>query len=103
MEEVIVCFRLESQSIGALREAAYRLIGKASCQIESFDGVHTCRLIPTKSTRRPEADLRGYFLDLVTDENLREKLRQETSATRDLIVALAFGALVDYADPTETE
>jgi hypothetical protein len=37
--------------------------------------------------------LRAHFLDLVTDENLREKIAAETSGVRDVILALAFGAL----------
>lgn len=103
MEEIAVTFRGESQSIGPLREAAYRLIGKASCHIETLDGVHTCTLTPTKGARPPESDLRGRFLDLVTDENLREKLRIETAPTRDLIVALAFGALAEDAASASVE
>jgi hypothetical protein len=46
--------------------------------------------------------LRVHFLDLVTDENLREKIAAETNGVRDVILALAFGALAakpDYADP----
>jgi hypothetical protein len=38
-------------------------------------------------------ELRCHFLDLVTDENLREKIASETAKTRDVILALAFGAL----------
>jgi hypothetical protein len=37
--------------------------------------------------------LREHFLDLVTDENLREKVAAETSGVRDVILALAFGTL----------
>ena len=99
MEHVTITFRGESQSIGALREAAYRLIGKASCKIDSEGGVHVCVVSPAKNARLPESDLRARFLDLVTDENLREKLQTETAPTRNLILALAFGALVEDAGP----
>jgi His-Xaa-Ser system protein HxsD len=88
--EIIVEFGA-SQSISALREAAYRLIGKASCLIDTVGDRHICRLIP-KGERADEA-IRTRFLDLVTDENLREKVTAETSPIRDVIVALAFGAL----------
>jgi len=37
--------------------------------------------------------IRARFLDLVTDENLREKVAAETVGVRDVILALAFGAL----------
>ncbi len=97
MEDVVVTFAEGGQSLGALREAAYRLIGRASCLIESSDGVHSCRLTGASGAFSTEADLRARFLDLVTDENLREKLRAETSGTRDLILALAFGALAEAA------
>ena len=79
------------QSIGALREAAYRLIGEASCLIDTVGDRHICRLTP-KGAQADEA-IRTRFLDLVTDENLREKVTAETSPIRDVIVALAFGAL----------
>ncbi len=95
MDEIVVSFREGSQNLGALREAAYRLIGEASCHIETADGFHNCRLTLSNRKRSTLFDLRARFLDLVTDENLREKLRAETSKTRDLIVALAFGALAE--------
>jgi hypothetical protein len=48
-----------------------------------------------KKALASEADevLRARFLDLVTDENLREKVAAETAGVRDVILALAFGAL----------
>jgi His-Xaa-Ser system protein HxsD len=90
--DVTVEFTPETQSLGALQEAAYRLIGQATCQIEQVGGRFHCRLHSAKGDF-PAADLQAKFLDLVTDENLREKLGRETGRTRDVIVALAFGAL----------
>ena len=37
------------QSLGALPEAAYRIIGHASCQIESTDDRFRCRLMSKKT------------------------------------------------------
>jgi His-Xaa-Ser system protein HxsD len=82
-----------SQSAGALREAAYRLIGDASCQIEQVEGRHICRIFPKRATTSREDDLRFKFLDFVTDANLREKIDTETAGLRNVIVALAFGAI----------
>jgi His-Xaa-Ser system protein HxsD len=84
-----------SQSIGALREAAYRLIGEASCLIDTVDARHLCRLTPKKALagEMDQEAIRARFLDLVTDENLREKVAAETVGVRDVILALAFGAL----------
>jgi His-Xaa-Ser system protein HxsD len=90
-------FAKKDQSLGALREAAYRLIGEASCQIGSTDHAYVCRIEPASQNKRSEADLRARFLDLVTDENLRDKLATETGRARDLIMALAFGALANEA------
>jgi His-Xaa-Ser system protein HxsD len=98
MAGVVVEFTAESQSIAALREAAYRLIGQATCQIETQDGVHHCSLEAAPKSRIGEADLRARFLDLVTDENLREQIAAATEPTRNLILALAFGALAKAED-----
>jgi His-Xaa-Ser system protein HxsD len=99
VSEVIVEFG-SSQSIGALREAAYRLIGEASCQIDTVDARHTCRLTPKTAMAGgvDEEAIRTRFLDLVTDENLREKIAAETAGVRDVIIALAFGALARERD-----
>jgi hypothetical protein len=98
LSEVIVEFDRSTQVIGPLREAAYRLIGIASCAIEGNETTLVCRLSTSEggsSRKLTSADLRQLFLDFVTDENLREKVAKETSATRDLILALAFGALAN--------
>jgi hypothetical protein len=78
MAELVVEFDRSTQRLGALREAAYRLIGEASCQIESVGNRYRCRLIPKGgAAASDEALLRNKFLDLVTDENLREKIAAE--------------------------
>ena len=94
MADIIVEFG-SSQSIGALREAAYRLIGEASCLIDTVDARHVCRLTPKKALagEMDQEAIRARFLNLVTDENLREKVAAETVGVRDVILALAFGAL----------
>jgi hypothetical protein len=40
-----------------------------------------------------EGAIRARFFDLVTEENLREKVAAETAGVRNVIVALAFGAV----------
>jgi His-Xaa-Ser system protein HxsD len=94
MTEIVVEFDRSTQSLGALREAAYRMIEEASCQIDAAGDRYRCRLTPKPGRNlMTEAGLREHFLDLVTDENLREKVAAETSGVRDVILALAFGAL----------
>ena len=92
VSDVIVDFSASSQSLGALQEAAYRLIGRASSHIDQADGRYVCRLSPAQPQFQGD-ELRSHFLNLVTDENLREKVRIETDRLRDVIVALAFGSL----------
>jgi His-Xaa-Ser system protein HxsD len=96
--DIIIEFSKRDQKLGALQEAAYRLIGDGSCQIQSTDEAYVCQLVPAGSRRQVAIDLRARFLDLVTDENLREKIAAQTEPTRNLILALAFGALVNEAD-----
>jgi His-Xaa-Ser system protein HxsD len=98
MAEVVFEFAAGGQSIAALREAAYRLIGQATCQIETDEGVHRCRLEVVPKSRLGDAELRVRFLDLVTDENLREQIAAATEPTRNVILALAFGALAKAED-----
>jgi His-Xaa-Ser system protein HxsD len=94
MSDIVVDFCSSTQSFGALQEAAYRLIGQAACRIDEADGRYVCWLSPSQSQLKGD-ELRAYFLNLVTDENLREKVRRETDRLRDVIVALAFGSLAE--------
>ena len=91
MSDIVVDFSASMQSLGALQEAAYRLIGQAACQIDEANGRYICRLSPSQPQLAAD-ELRTHFLNLVTDENLREKVRKETERLRDVIVALAFGS-----------
>ena len=84
------------QNIGPLREAAYRLIGVASCVIETTADHYVVRLELNDAgtdQRSSGQDARMRFIDLVTDENLREKIAAETTGVRNVILALAFGAM----------
>jgi His-Xaa-Ser system protein HxsD len=95
-ENVIVGFKADAQDRAALDAAAYRLIGTASCHIEMVGDSWICELTsnpPSPAVSSLSADeLRARFLDLVTDENLRERIAGRTERIRDVILALAFGA-----------
>jgi His-Xaa-Ser system protein HxsD len=91
--ELVVSFDCATQELGPLREAAYRLIGTASYQVERINDRYDCRLQWADGKIADADGLRLRFLDLVTDENLRAKLARETEPTRNLILALAFGAI----------
>lgn len=94
MSDVVVDFSASIQSLGALQEAAYRLIGQAACQIDEANGRYVCRLSPSRPNCQGD-ELRTYFLNLVTEENLRAKVSRDTDRLRDVIVALAFGSLAE--------
>ena len=96
--EINVDFDSTTHSLSALNAAAYRLVGTAACQIDKSSARYICRLTPT-SEIEPE-NLRLRFLELVTDENVRESLRAKTEPVRNLILSLAFGSLA--AQPKET-
>lgn len=101
MPETLVEFDRSIQSIGPLREAAYRLIGLASCKLETAGDHYVCRLLLNDGPGGRdlgEQGLRQRFIDLVTDENLREKVSNETGNVRNVILALAFGALAEQGD-----
>jgi His-Xaa-Ser system protein HxsD len=86
-----------TQSLDALRAAAYRLIGSATCEIAEVDGRFICNLTASskgqKSRYQDRESLRTDFLDLVTDENLRERVAARTDGVRNVILSLAFGHL----------
>jgi His-Xaa-Ser system protein HxsD len=92
--DIVLDFSASLQSLGALQEAAYRLIGQAACLIDEANGRYVCRLSPSQPQLQGD-ELRIHFLNLVTDENLREKVNRETGRLRDVIVALAFGSLAE--------
>jgi His-Xaa-Ser system protein HxsD len=102
MTEILIKFDRSTQGISALREAAYRIVREASCQIDAAGVGYLCRLTPKPGLGPTGGEgLRARFLDLVTDENLREQVAAQTSGVRDVILALAFGALVTVQQDAE--
>jgi len=92
MATVDVEFDETAYSLECLHAAAYRMIGTVSCQIEQAGSKYLCRLTPS-ATDTDIAALQLRFIDLVTDESLREHLSAKTEPYRNLILSLAFGAL----------
>lgn len=89
--EISLDFDGETQSLSALQAAAYRLIGTAHCDISAREGGYRCRLKPVRPA--DAESVRAYFLDCVTDENVRASLRERTDPIRNVILSLAFGSL----------
>ena len=95
--DLVVEFSTSVQSLVALQAAAYRLIGSATCKIDQVADRFVCHLTPVKNPAKkklsdPES-LKTHFLDLVTDENLRERIASQTEGMRNVILSLAFGSL----------
>jgi His-Xaa-Ser system protein HxsD len=90
---IVVEFDETVQSLDALNAAAYRLLDVANCVVEKRNGKFFCQLCPKQASADGDA-IRLRFLDSVTDENLRESLAVKTEPVRNLILSLAFGALV---------
>ena len=87
-------FSVQTQSLDALHAAAYRLIGTAHCQIDRRGDLFVCRLTALSNGKGSDLDdVRDRFLDLVADENLRERIAVKTAPVRNLILSLAFGSL----------
>lgn len=94
MTEVCLTFALEAQPEAPLRQAAYRMAGVAGCQIDIVEGRWSCCLTASPPGSLLPEVLRDRFLAVLNDENLREQIEERTGRLRDVIVALAFGALV---------
>ncbi len=103
--EVAVDFDARIQSLSALDAAAYRLIGTATCQVERAGDRYVCRLVssanPLKRAALSSDELKERFLNLVADENLRSRVAERTEGVRNVILALAFGALTANQNDAE--
>lgn len=72
----------------------YRLIGTATCQVDRAGDRYVCRLVSAQKGAVLSSDeLKERFLHLVADENLRARVAEKTEGVRNVILALAFGAL----------
>lgn len=84
-----VSFDAEAYSIDAVQRAAYRLSDRISCEISSSDGlieVEVTALEDSSDLALIVGELRNEALDQV----LRERIREETTDVRNLVLALAF-------------
>jgi len=94
-------FSAAAQNLPALQAAAYRLIGAATCQIDRTADRWVCKLTSISGSKKLPQDteaLKNRFLDLVADENLRERIAARTDGIRNVILTLAFGSLVDTSN-----
>lgn len=92
-EGLALDFSAECQSLEGLEETIYRVSNKVSCRVERTTDGYRCILYPKASTCCDLAIIRNEFLDILADNNLRERIERKVGPTRQLILALAFGAL----------
>jgi len=65
--------------------------------IDDSEEFYLCTLERKPGVHMDLSELRTCFCDYVIDENLRAQISSETETLRNVIIALAFGAL--SADP----
>ena len=90
---IVLSFDRGAQPEAPLRAAADRMAGIAACQIDVHEGRWACTFNIEAQEAAQLAAVRERFLAILNDENLREQIEQRTAPARDVIVALAFGAL----------
>jgi His-Xaa-Ser system protein HxsD len=89
MIEPALSFDRSAASLDAVQRAVYRLSDRLSCDISEKNGLTEVLVHPVDA----EADIGSLLGDLrneVLDQALRERIRAETSAVRNLVLALAF-------------
>ena len=82
-----LAFELASHSIDAVQRAAYRFSDRLSISTKTDDTLIHCTLFAVGGLA---GSLINEFRIEVLDQVLRERIRTETEATRNLILALAF-------------
>jgi len=74
-----------------LKKAGYRFIDQFSVDFSSTEHSYVCRLaFKTNKTTEAIAALIKDFRNEVLDQDLRERIKQETEPVRNLILAHAF-------------
>ena len=76
-----------------MREAAYRIAGFATCHVDLQGPNWVVYLSSSDPTPLSAATLKDRFLAVLNDENLRYRIEARVGPTRDVLTALAFGAL----------
>ena len=91
MESKEIIFDSRVFSVEAVKNAAYRLSNTLDCEIrlEEHQIICTARPLSASSSEAIEDALRRLRREVI-DHDLRLRIRTDTEATRNLILALAF-------------
>jgi His-Xaa-Ser system protein HxsD len=92
-----VTFDREHHSADAIQRAAYRFSDRLSLDLVVEPTVFNCRLMILSDDEAVAALIVHDFRNEVLDQVLRERIRDETEGTRNVILSLAFSqtSLVD--------
>jgi His-Xaa-Ser system protein HxsD len=89
MNERKLSFDRSTASVDAIQSAVYRLSDRLSCDITPADDAIEVIVHPASPDDDAER-LLGELRNEVLDQSLRERVREETSDVRNLVLALAF-------------
>jgi His-Xaa-Ser system protein HxsD len=90
-DAISVTFDSKVYSLTAVKKAAYRYLDRFSADISIVDSKINCRLIATSAKDQASRErLIEDFRKEVLDQDLRESLKTETEAVRNLILSYAF-------------
>jgi His-Xaa-Ser system protein HxsD len=92
-EGIVLSFATEGQDEAPLRAAAYRMVGSATCEVDMLEGKWVCKLSGFGPGIQSAENVKQQFIAILNDENLREQIESRVAPMRNVIVALAFGAL----------
>lgn len=90
----IVRFDVEAYSFDAIQRAAYRFCDRISVEVTRDDASWLCAVFPAAATDFSDEDVAAFRIECL-DQTLRERIRIETEAVRNLILAHAFAGLVE--------
>lgn len=97
MTSIEVTFDREHHSADAIQRAAYRFSDRLSLDLEVEPTSFRCRLTIVSDDEAVVALTLHDFRNEVLDQVLRERIRDETEGTRNVILSLAFSqtSLID--------
>lgn len=83
-------------SVDAVKKAAYRLLGKFSPRISTDPSGILCELsFPPDASDVDKTEAASEFWKELLDQDLRERVGQETATARNAILAVAFAPVTE--------
>jgi His-Xaa-Ser system protein HxsD len=91
-DRICVTLPRAAYSLSAVHNAGYRLARRCTLAVEAVtpDSIGVALLVPVGTTDDVGRDMAAEFYRHLADQQLREKVREETRGVRELILAHAF-------------